>query len=268
MGIKKNIRRAIFIFSWLIAGAGVIVLLVAAMNSRNHQVCKGIDIDINGKESGQWFVDKADIINVLTQNRTIGIKNKKIESFDLHRLESRLEKEVWIKDAELYFDNNGILKVKVKEREPIARIFSSMGESFYIDSTGQRLPLSDKMSANLPVFTGFPSDGRKIKTASDKKLVKQIKEMSLYLLKEPFWMAHVSQIDITPAREFEIIPSVGNHIVEFGDATDKEKKFQRLLIFYKQVLSTSGIDKYKRIKVQYDKQVIGVKDQINSTYNN
>jgi cell division protein FtsQ len=268
MGIKKNIRKVIFICSWLIAGAGVIVLLVAAMNSRNHQVCKGYDIDINGKEKGQWFVDKNDIINVLTQNKTIGIKNKKIESFDLNRLESRLEKEVWIKDAELYFDNTGVLKIKVKEREPVARIFSSMGESFYIDSTGHRLPLSDKMSTDLPVFTGFPNDGKKIKTVSDKKLVRQIKELSLFLLHDPFWMAHVSQIDITPAREFEIIPVVGNHIVEFGDATNKEEKFRRLLIFYKQVLSTTGMDKYNRIKVQYDNQVIGVKDQKNTTYNN
>lgn len=264
MRIKKHIRRAIFVSAWAVAGAGVIVLLVAAVNSRNQQSCKGYDIDINGRAEGHWFIDKTDVVNVLTSNKTVSIKNKKIESFDLNKLEARLEKEVWIKDAELYFDNKGILKVKIEEREPVARIFNTAGQSFYIDSTGHRLPLSEKMSARLPVFTSFPGDGRKIKTKTDKKLVQHIKELSLYLLKDPFWMAQVSQIDITPSREFEIVPTIGNHLIEFGDGDDYEKKFHRLFVFYKQVLAKTGMEKYDRIKVQYDKQVIGVKKENNN----
>ncbi len=261
MGIKKNIRRLIFICFWLIAAAGIVVLLVAAMNSRNHQVCKGYDITINGNKKGQWLLDKNAIVNVLTHNKTISIKNKKIESFDLHRLESRLEKEVWVKDAELYFDNTGVLKVKINEREPIAKILSRAGESFYFDSTGQRLPLSNKMAATLPVFTGFPNNGKSIKTASDKKLVKQIKELSIYLGQDTFWMGQISKIEITPAREFELAAATGSHIIEFGDAENKEEKFRRLTIFFNQVLSKIGMEKYQRIKVQYDKQIIGVKTQ-------
>jgi cell division protein FtsQ len=245
-------------------GTGVVVLLIAAVNSRNQQICKGYDIDINGNAEGHWFIDKNDIVNVLTNNKTVSIKNKKVESFDLNRLEAKLEKEVWIKDAELYFDNKGILKVNVEEREPIARIFNSQGQSFYIDSTGHRLPLSDKMSARLPVFTSFPGDAKKIRSKADKKLIKQIKDLSLFLLKDPFWMAQVAQIDITPAREFEIVPTVGNHLVEFGDGENYEKKFKRLFVFYKQVLAKTGMEKYERIKVQYDKQVIGVKKENNN----
>ncbi|MBA4168043.1 MAG: hypothetical protein H0X41_10970, partial [Chitinophagaceae bacterium] len=118
----------------------------------------------------------------------------------------------------------------------------------------------DRMSARLPVFTGFPANLTKWKTASDKKMIKQIKDLSLYLLNDPFWMAQVSQIDITPAREFEIVPTIGNHIIEFGDGSDYEKKFKRLFVFYRQVLAKTGMEKYERIKVQYDKEVIGVKN--------
>lgn len=264
MGIKRNIRRVIFICLWAMAGAGVIVLLVAAVNARNHQTCRGYEIIIRGATEKHWFIDKNDIANVLTQNKTISIKNKKIESFDLNKIENRLKKEVWIRNAELYFDNNGVLKVNVEEREPIARVFNSAGVSFYIDSAGHMLPLSDKMSARLPVFTGFPADIKKIKTSSDKKLVKQIKELSLYLMKDPFWMAQISQIDITPAREFEMIPTIGNHLIEFGDGTKYDQKFHRLLVFYKQVLAKTGMEKYGRIKVQYNGQVIGVKKQNNN----
>ncbi|MBA4168072.1 MAG: hypothetical protein H0X41_11125, partial [Chitinophagaceae bacterium] len=125
----------LFICLWMLTGAGLIVLLVAAVNSRKNQVCKGYDIIINRQSHGSWFIDKNDIVNVLTANRTEAIKNKNIASFDLERIEARLKSEEWVRDADLYFDNNGVMKVKVEEREPVARIFPSGGESFYLDST-------------------------------------------------------------------------------------------------------------------------------------
>ena len=33
----------------------------------------------------------------------------------------------------------------VKEKEPVARVFSSAGNSFYIDSVGKRMPLPEKL---------------------------------------------------------------------------------------------------------------------------
>jgi cell division protein FtsQ len=261
MGIKNNIRGIIFIGLWILAGAGIVVLLIAAVNSRKEQVCKGYAIDIKGFSGDRYFIDKRDIENVLTLNKSVALKNKPIESIDLNRIEGRLKKELWVKDAELYFDNNNFLKVKVTEREPIARIFASNGESFYIDSTGHKLPLSDKVSAKLPVFTGFPDAGKKSNPALDRKMVRQVKELSLFLMKDPFWMAQISQVDITTSKEFEMIPTIGNHIIEFGDSRNIEEKFHRLFVFYKQVLAKAGMEKYERIKVQYDKQVIGVKKQ-------
>lgn len=264
MALSRHITKIINHSLWALAGIGVIVLLVAAVNNRSQQVCRGYDIDINGKDAGHWFIDKADIVRVLTANNSVSLRNKKISAFNLYRIETRLKEEVWIRDADLYFDNNGILKVKVDEREPIARIFTSSGESFYIDSTGHRLPLSSKMSARLPVFTGFPVSGKKIRSAADKKLLKQVKEVGEYILNDPFWMAQISQIDITHAREMEMVPTVGNHIIEFGEGDHCQEKFHRLMVFYRQVLAKTGMEKYERIKVQYDQQVIGVKKSDNN----
>ena len=260
MSISSHIRKIISICCWSLLGAGAVVLMVAAVNARNHRLCEGYKIHIKGENKGRLFIGREDIIRVLTNNKTIIIKDKSQKSFDLHNIEARLRNEAWIKDAELFFDNNGMLQVSITEREPIARIFTVMGNSYYIDSTGRQLPLSDKMSARLPVFTGFPAEYKKLKK-EDKSLIKNIKEVSIYLLKEPFWMAQISQIDITPKREFEMVPTIGNHLIEFGDASDYEKKFNRLMIFYKQVSARMGMEKYERIKVQYDQQVIGVKKE-------
>jgi cell division protein FtsQ len=165
---------------------------------------------------------------------------------------------VWIRDAQLFFDNNEVLQVKIDERDPLARVFTLSGNSFYIDSNCVRLPLSEKISAKLPVFTNFPADNNRLNKA-DSALLQQVKQVGMYIKHEPFWMAQITQVDITPERKFEMIPMVGNHVIEFGDGTDFDKKFARLLQFYKLVLSKTGMDRYEKVNVQYDRQVIGVK---------
>jgi cell division protein FtsQ len=258
MSITSNIRRIILISISVLAGAGFIVLLIAAVNARNHQICQGYEIEIKDADKAV-FIDKKDVEKVLTANHTIVLKNKPVKSIDLNVIETRLKKESWIADAEIFFDNNEKLKVIIEQRIPIARMFSSSGGSFYIDSSGQRMPLSEKMSAKLPLFTGYPIDAKKNRTPAERKLIRDIKDLSLFLLSDPFWMAQISQIDITPSKEFEMVPTIGSHIIEFGDGTDHEAKFKKLFVFYKQVLSKTGMDKYERIKIQYNNEIIGVK---------
>ena len=257
MASKKHIRKILFTLLWLVAGAGTLVLLVASIKSRNDKLCSGYEIEIVGG-GDHWFMDKNDVVQVLTNNGAYKLKGRPIKNFDLRRLEDKLSKDVWIREAELFFDNNNLLRVKIEEREPIARIFTVNNNSFYVDSAGEQLPLSDKFSARLPVFTGFPSDKPK-RNGPDSALLRQVKEVSNYLLKHPFWMAQIAQVDITPDKRFEMMPTIGNHIIEFGNGMDADKKFGRLMTFYKEVLSKTGMNIYEKINVQYDKQVIGVR---------
>ena len=240
---------------WLCVAAGTMVLLVAAMNVQSNKTCKGHAIMIDGK-ADQWFLDKKDIAALLIVQG--GISGRAIKSFDLRRMENQLKNNVWVKDAELFFDNSRILQVRIQERVPVARLFTVTGNSFYIDSSGERLPLSDKFSARLPVFTGFPSERDKLNGA-DSLLVRDIVNISDYVVHDEFWMAQVSQIDIQADHTFDMIPVVGNHIIQFGDGTDYDKKFKRLLLFYQQVLSKTGMDVYEKLNVRFAKQVIGVK---------
>jgi cell division protein FtsQ len=255
MTIKKNISNIIFGLLWCAAAAGLLVLLGAAMRSKTNQVCKGLEIDINGAAEGQWFIDKKDIVELLGANGNI--RGAHLNEFNLRKLETLLEKQVWIRNAELFFDNNNVLQVLIDEREPIARIFTSHGSSFYIDSSCEKLPLSEKMSARLPVFTNFPSNLER-KTSRDSALLCQIRDLSSFIVKHPFWMAQIAQIDISTKKQFELVPMIGNHTVEFGNGDDYESKFKRLMIFYKQVLAKTGFEKYSTIKLQYRGQVVAV----------
>ncbi|MEP7278312.1 MAG: hypothetical protein ABI813_06705 [Bacteroidota bacterium] len=257
MSIKSNIKKMLFLSLAIVTGAGLLVLLVAAINKKNHKNCTGVDISIEGSER-EMFLSRQDIMNIIVPDKDNPPRGRPLASFDLKKMEAALEHQVWVKDGQVFFDNNGMLRVRVEQRIPVARIFTVNGNSFYIDSSGRQLPLSNNVTVKLPVFSNFPADKERLYGA-DSLLMEQIKQLSLFILAHPFWMAQIGQVDITPSRRFEMIPVIGNHLIVFGDGTGYEDKFHRLLLFYQQVSARVGLDKYSIINVAFDKQVVATR---------
>jgi cell division protein FtsQ len=254
---RYSIKKILLAILWLTVSAGTTVLLVAAIKKTDLKKCKDIEIKISGieKVNGPKFVDEEDILNAIKNVCKTNPVGKAIGSFDLRKIETELEKSKWVKNAELFFDNNDILKVNLREREPVARVFTATGTSFYIDTALTMLPLSDKFSAMLPVFTGFPSDNIVLSSA-DSSLLNDIKNISIAIQKDTFRMAMIDQVDITAERNFEMIPKIGNQLIVFGNATDAEEKFNKLQLFYKNVMVKTGWNKYSVINVQFKNQVV------------
>jgi cell division protein FtsQ len=249
-------RKFIAIAIWIILGSVTVLLLVAAIDRKNNDHIARVDIHISGVQNN-YFIDKKDVLAILQKTNGQKLENTNAGKLNLSQMENALSKQPWVKNAEMFFDNNNVLQVKITEREPIARIFTVSGASFYIDSSLARLPLSSKFSARLPVFTSFPTDV-KVLTKSDSSLLSDVKIMSEFINAHPFWMAQIDQVDITSARTFELTPKLGNQLIRFGGAGNCEQKFNKLLAFYKQVQTKVGWNKYSVIDVQFMNQVIGV----------
>jgi len=252
----SRLLRSLMLVFWIGLSVSALTLLIAAMEARSSKPCKDVNISIIAGANAM-FVDKGDVRNVLD---FIGGKlvGKSMKEFDLSKMEDSLESNPWVSSAELYFDNNRVLHVKVEEREPIARVFTAKGNSFYIDTTLTRLPLSEKFTPRLPVFTGFPSEKTKWK-GSDSILLNQMKDISLFLAADSFWMAQIDQIDINPQKQFVMVPKVGEHTILFGDGEDAAKKFRKLYAFYDEVMSKTGWNQYSTVHVGFRGQVVGTR---------
>ncbi len=249
------LKKRIILTLWWLLGVAVAGLLVAAVQQKKSMPCADIKVEIEGNE-GHVFVDENEITDKLEVNgAAIGTANNDI---GLRTLEALLRKQPWIQNAELYFDNNNTLQVKIKEREPIARIFTLEGESFYIDSGGIRLPLSNDYSAHVPMFTSFPSNKKHL-SQPDSLLLNDVKNIAQYIQLDSFWNAQVSQVVITPQSQFNIIPVIGNQTILFGTADSIDSKFGRLTAFYKQVWTKAGFETYATINVMFDGQVVATK---------
>ena len=71
-----------------------------------------------------------------------------------------------------------------------------------------------------------------------------------------FWMAQIAQLDIDSKSRITMFPQVGDEKIEFGKPDDLETKFKKLMIFYKEILPRTGWNKYSRVNLEYEGQIV------------
>lgn len=256
MRFKRPIYRILFYTAWVLLIGGIVTLLVAANSKSKARTCTGVMVSVNNG-GDRIYVEKEDVLKSIEKTSHGSIVNKHTGDINLSKLEKGLEANPWIRDAELYFDTKDVLHVSVQERVPVARVFTTLGNSFYLDSTGAQMPLLESYSAKLPVVTGFTAAKRL--HAADSALLRETKEVVQTIGSNAFWNAQIGQIDITPEHKFELVPLLGSHTIRLGNGTNVAEKLGRLMVFYKQVLPKAGFAKYSALDLQFDGQVVAVK---------
>ncbi len=241
---------------WSIAGAALIVLFVVAWKAKEEKKCTSIQIELVGENTAALFMDEKEILQIIHEQ---GVKEGlPIGAMNLNTLEKYLQTIRWVKNVELFLDNTQSLQVRIEQRIPIARIFTASGNSFYIDKEGLQLPLKQLTVLRLPVFTNFPSDQEKL-SKPDSLLLNDILHFTQAVAADSFFMAQTAQVNIASNGDFELVPSVGDHLVLIGSVENIEDKLNRLYTFYKKVWVQSGLNAYQVIDCRFDNQIVALK---------
>jgi cell division protein FtsQ len=252
----RNWKKIVGRILWSIAGGLLVLLFIISWKAKEEKKCTNIDVELVGENTVALFMDEKDILAFIHEK---GIRpGMPIGALNLNELEKSLRSIKWINHAELYLDNHQSLQIKIEQRSPIARIFTASGASFYIDKEGRRLPLKQLTVLRLPVFTGFPSDQEKM-SSPDSLLLNDVLHFTKAIQKDSFFMAQIAQINIESNGDFEMVPSLGDHIVLMGAAENVEDKLNRLYSFYKQVWVNSGINAYQVLDCRFDHQIVALK---------
>lgn len=100
----------------------------------------------------------------------------------------------------------------------------------------------------------------------EKKLEKSYQDFMKLLTfvasveEDDFWRSEVVQIvaRTTPsgALEVDLVPRSGNHLVLFGRLEDEERKFDKLMRFYRSGLSGLGWGEFRTVDLRYEGQVV------------
>lgn len=183
-----------------------------------------------------------------TVNKLLIVNNQKVagttkEKLALNEMEKRVKAHPIIKNADVYVTMSGQVGVNVEQRKPIARINGAT--SFYIDQSGEKMPLSTNFSARVPLVTG----------AVEKDMAEVFK-LADFIKKDHFLEKHIIGIERTPKGEYILEARKLNYNIMLGKAIDLNAKFSNYKAFYQKALKDNTLSKYNLIKLQFYGQVV------------
>lgn len=204
------------------------------------------------KNTGVEFLDNTplfiteDLVNKMLKETPTNVGNLSKENIDLSKLEQRIEKQKHIQNAEVYLSVNGQLEAKIKQRTPVARIFSSI--PFYLDKAGFKIPLSTNYTMRVPLVYNY-TDGHK---ATLLKLLEQVGN-------DQFLKELIVGIYCLPNNDFSLKIRNQQFLVQTGGVNDLQLKFENFKAFYAKVKKDQLYSKYKHVNLEITNQVICTK---------
>lgn len=254
MKAKQVIGKTLSFVATSLLVAGFVVLFVSAAKVKKLEPCQSLEIHLMG--SDQPYVDMDGIQSAILSSHALNPVGKPMSSVRLNQIEKLIRSKPWIAKAYCYMDNHRTLEIRIVQHQPLARVFTRSGTSFYIDTAGDRLPATGRFYTKVPVITGFPDTVKDYSTL-DSGLYAQTVRLSRFIVNNSFWMSQIAQININDSREFELVPEVGEQLIEFGNGEQMESKFNNLYSFYRSVLNSKGWNLYDTIDLRYANEVIG-----------
>lgn len=243
---------------WVMIGAGIITLLVSAIKKEKQFVCNEVKVSFTDNKKYR-MLNEMEILSALWPGEKNGFPvGKNPAQFNIYKLEKQLERNPWILSSDLYFDQLHMLHIDVKQRTPIARVFNPDGNSFYMDSSFSILPVNSNDIISLPVFTNFYINPTAVSSA-DSVILKRISTLSEFILADPFWMAQIEAVNINADNSFEVVPQVGDQVINLGERDDWENLFSKLSVLYQYLNKEEGWSKYSKIDLQFKDQVVCIK---------
>ncbi len=252
MKYKFKLRRELKI----VAAVVVLVGIIAFTERKQASVAvKDITIKIDNLHANH-FLDESDIMELM-QFKAENLRGASIDEVSMKGIEKKIEKQPYIKKADLYSDLKGNLVVKAELRRPIARIVRNDGANGYIAEDGTIMPVSEKFTSRVVLLSGaYVSQMLKQTNMNNTEETRKIMDLINQIRENEFWRAQIAQLDIDSDSRITFFPQVGDEKIEFGKPEDLDGKFRKLMIFYKEILPRTGWNKYKRVNLEYEGQII------------
>lgn len=236
--MKNTLRKILKIVTIILLPVS---LQIFASNRNQTRTIKEIKVD--HQSSDMYITDETVRRMVLNpQNKT------EIGSLKINEIEKLLDNHAMIEKSEVFCTIDGILNVKIKQRQPLARFYEE-GKFFYMDSQGKKMPLSDSFSARVPLVTGN----------IDEKHWENIYNLIKFIQNDEFLTKNITKINIKRNGEYEFDMRIASFIVIWGDLEEMEQKKANLKAFYKQMEKSNTLNVYKIVNLKYSNQVVCTK---------
>ena len=241
----------------------IAVYLVFAMTSWNKpdetpRLCNKVEINIEDENENGFL--KTTEVKTLLERKSLYPLNRRIDGINTREIENILLKTAFVNTAQCYVTTEGHVKLSLTQRTPIVRVKAENGEDYYIDDNGGVMP-NTQYTSDMIIVTG---------ALSKQYACKYISLLASTIMADDLWRNQIEQINVLKDKTIEIVPRVGDHIINIGMLPNSrfpekrkelvsefvKKQLQRIELFYKYGLSEAGWNKYSYISVEFANQVI------------
>lgn len=210
----------------------------------SNKVVTKIDVKFVGDEDVYLTEDA---VNKLLIQSYGSLQNRGKEQVVLNTIETIIESNPMVKDAQVYFSVNGELISEIVQRKPIGRVEGV--DRFYLDDDGKRMPLSKYHSARVPIITGKITG----KTLEDAYTILN------YVNKDEFLRKNIIGIHIKEAGDYQLRLRVEDFVVNLGGVDNLDGKFKNFVAFYVKAAKDKTLSQYAAVSLEFDNQVVCTK---------
>lgn len=236
------------------------IIFIAALSFTEGKIQErqidAISIDISSGETEQ-FITEVDIKECLNDFYPPTIEALPVSELDFQELDSLLSSFPFVKNCESYVNLTGVLYLSVEQQTPLLRIINKNKETYYLNHSGHKMPMSSHQTARVPVATGFIDEGISPNDCITTKTISDLHIIAQYLDKHTFFKALTGQFFVAENGDILLITKAEErHDIVIGDAENLDEKFDKLMQFYTKVLSVKGWDTYRTINLKFRNQIV------------
>ena len=248
MRLKKIVRSLI----WMI----VLVATVAFVElRRGKRVCQRLVIQVE-QTNEHHFINRDDIRLLVTQQQMGPLEGTRLRDIDLKMLEKNVATNNYVQHVDVYHDLTGNVVVQAYQNRPIARILQPGSADAYLGADGRFLPLSERFTARVVLLSGEYMPTLLEADVPKDSVGARVLELVQYIEQDAFWQAQIAQIDMNNAGDIMLYPQVGKQRIDFGKADHLSEKFDKLAVFYDQILPRRGWNHYEKVSLKYENQIV------------
>lgn len=246
------IKKVLILIAFLLVASYLVMAMVRLNKMPQDAVCREVEFNIRNNANSQQdgFITITELKRLLRQEGLYP-QGKRLEDVQCRKIEDYLMKNPYIDEVECFKTPADNVCVEVSQRIPMLYIMGDNGDRYYLDTKGKIMPHAGYV-AHLAVVTG---------AVTRKNASALLKGLGTVMQQDSFWNDQIEQVHVTPTKELELVPRVGDHVVFLGGANDMEEKLGKLKEFYQKALSKAGWNKYSRINIEFNNQIICTKKE-------
>jgi len=223
-------------------GLIILITFLFSFSTRRNEARKISQVQVEFVEEQNPYINEQSVNKLLIQNPE-QVTSVGKEILDLNVVEERLDSHKMVENSDVYLTVSGRFRAKIRQRTPIARVNSV--PPFYVDVSGNLMPLSDNYAAHVPIV--YNVSEREILEVFP--LLKKIKD-------DDFLKKHIISVTRNGHKNYEVRSRVYDFVLDFGKIKNLDLKVKNFKAFYQKAMKDKTLKRYKKVSLKFDNQVV------------